>query len=75
MTNEPCTPSTRSGKELKGARGRKRKDILLKVKFVKVSFHDTTLELWRDLKKEIGLQTDNDLAFALISLYKRGVEK
>ena len=74
-TNEPCTPSIRSEKGLKSARGRKKKDISSKVKFVKVSFHDTTLELWRDLKKEIGLHTDNDLALALISSYKRGIER
>ena len=33
-------------KELKNAHRRNKKDASLKVKFLKVSFHDITLKLW-----------------------------
>ncbi len=57
------------------SRGRKKKPPSEKTKFLKVSFHDTTLAQWRTLKDEIGLHSDNDLALVLMSSYKSNAER
>ena len=41
-----------------------------RVKFKKLSVRNDTFELWRDLKEEIGFETDDDLAKSLMASYK-----